>query len=85
MDPLRPGTDGAVGLGWLNVIMENNLYDELWVKRWTNGPFLVCEDIEPSGWQQMGAGGPEEIKRACSRNPMCRKTAVRNGSWSTIS
>ena len=61
-NPLRPGTDGAVGLGWLNVIMENNLYDELWVKRWTNGPFLVCEDIEPSGWQQMGAGGPEEIK-----------------------
>ena len=51
-----------MGLGWLNVIMENNLYDELWVKRWTNGPFLVCEDIEPSGWQQMGAGGPEEIK-----------------------
>ncbi|MDU5066328.1 MAG: molybdopterin-dependent oxidoreductase [Eggerthella sp.] len=61
-NPLRPGIDGAVGLGWLNVIMENNLYDELWVKRWTNGPFLVCEDIEPSGWQQMGAGGPEEIK-----------------------
>ena len=61
-NPLRPGTDAAVGLGWLSVIIDEDLYDDLWVKRWTNGPFLVCEDIEPSGWEQMGAGGPEQIK-----------------------
>ena len=61
-NPLRPGTDGAVGLGWLNVIIENNLYDDLWVKRWTNAPFLVCDEVEPSGWMSGGMGGPEEIK-----------------------
>lgn len=44
--PLRPGTDGAMALGWLNVIINNNLYNEMWVKRWTDLPFLVVEDME---------------------------------------
>lgn len=48
---LRPGTDGAMAMGWLNIIVNNNLYDELFAKRWTNGPFLVCNDIEPSGYE----------------------------------
>lgn len=48
--PLRPGTDAALALSWSNVIIENDLYDDLYVRRWTNGPFLVCPDIEPSGY-----------------------------------
>lgn len=44
--PLRPGTDAAMALGWLNVIVNNKLYDELWVKRWTDLPFLVVEDMD---------------------------------------
>ena len=46
---VRPGTDGAMIMGWLNYIIENDLYDDLFAKKWTNGPFLVCDDIEPSG------------------------------------
>jgi anaerobic selenocysteine-containing dehydrogenase len=46
---LRPGTDAAMALGWLNVIVENKLYDDLFVKRWTDSPFLVCDDVEPDG------------------------------------
>ena len=38
---LRPGTDAAVAMCWANVIMENDLIDDLFVKRWTNAPFLV--------------------------------------------
>ncbi len=49
--PVRPGTDGAMALSWANVIIENDLYDDLYVKRWTNGPFLYCADIEPSGFE----------------------------------
>ncbi|MCI8367861.1 MAG: molybdopterin-dependent oxidoreductase [Eggerthellaceae bacterium] len=49
--PVRPGTDGAMALAWSNVIIENDLYDDLYVKRWTNGPFLYCADIEPSGFE----------------------------------
>ena len=38
---LRPGTDGAMALAWTNVVIENELYDDLFTKKWTNGPFLV--------------------------------------------
>lgn len=46
--PLRPGTDAAMALGWLNVIVNNKLYNEMWVKRWTDLPYLVVEDMEPT-------------------------------------
>ena len=46
---LNPGTDCALAHAWANVVIENDLVDDLFVKRWTNAPFLVCEDIEPSG------------------------------------
>lgn len=45
---LYPQTDAALALSWMNVIIENDLYDELFVKKWTDAPFLVCEDMEPS-------------------------------------
>lgn len=45
---LRPGTDAAVALSWGNVIIENELYDDLYVKRWTDAPMLVCMDVEPT-------------------------------------
>ena len=47
---LRPATDGAMALGWLHVVMRDELYDDLLVKRWTNAPFLYCKDIDRSGW-----------------------------------
>ena len=58
---LRTGTDGA--LAWTNVIIENGLIDELYTKKWTNAPFLVCEDIEPSGFVAYRNDGSEyELK-----------------------
>jgi anaerobic selenocysteine-containing dehydrogenase len=55
---IRPGTDMAVALAWEKIIIENNLYDELFVKRWSNAPMLVVEDMEPSGgWILDGSGG----------------------------
>ena len=46
--PLYPQTDGALALSWMHVIIEKNLFDELFVKKWTDAPFLVVEDMEPS-------------------------------------
>ena len=54
---LRPGTDGALALAWTNVIIEKKLYDELYTKKWTNAPFLVCEDMEPSGFPTVRTDG----------------------------
>jgi anaerobic selenocysteine-containing dehydrogenase len=47
--PLRIGTDGALALAWTNIVIENELYDQLFVKRWTNAPLLVVDELEPSG------------------------------------
>ena len=41
---VRPVTDGALGLGLLNVILTEELYDRPFVERWTNAPFLVRRD-----------------------------------------
>ncbi|BFM18070.1 molybdopterin-dependent oxidoreductase [Maricurvus nonylphenolicus] len=35
--PIKPGTDAALCLGWLNVIIEEELYDKDFVRDWTVG------------------------------------------------
>ena len=47
---LRPGTDLALALGWTRIVMERELYDDHLCRFWSNAPFLVCDDVEPSGW-----------------------------------
>lgn len=41
---LRPGTDAALALAWLHVILKEELYDRQFVERWTNAPYLVQAD-----------------------------------------
>lgn len=36
--PIRPGTDLALSLSWLNIIISEGLYDKEFVERWTNAP-----------------------------------------------
>ncbi|MBQ6453557.1 MAG: molybdopterin-dependent oxidoreductase [Coriobacteriales bacterium] len=54
---LRPGTDGAMALAWANVIIENDLIDDLFVKKWTVGPMLVVSDMEATGFPSFGLTG----------------------------
>ena len=54
---IRPGTDAYIALAWTNIVIERRLYDDLYVKRWTNAPFLLSEDVEPSGGYVMEGGG----------------------------
>ena len=35
--PIRPGTDGALALGMINVLIEEELYDDDFVINWTVG------------------------------------------------
>ncbi len=43
--PIRPGTDGALALAMLNVLLnELGLYDAEFIKKYTNGPYLVGPD-----------------------------------------
>ena len=38
---IRPGSDGAMMLAWLNIIINEGLYDRGFVETWTNAPYLV--------------------------------------------
>ncbi|HEY95018.1 MAG TPA: molybdopterin-dependent oxidoreductase [Dehalococcoidia bacterium] len=41
---IRPGTDGALAMGFLNVILNERLYDKEFVEKWTNAHHLVRKD-----------------------------------------
>jgi anaerobic selenocysteine-containing dehydrogenase len=59
---VRPGSDMAIALAWAKIIYDNDLMDTLYMKRWTNAPFLVVEDMEPSGGWMMDNRGPHDMK-----------------------
>jgi molybdopterin-containing oxidoreductase family molybdopterin binding subunit len=42
--PVRPGTDGALALGMINIIIEQGFQDEEFIREYTAGPLLVRED-----------------------------------------
>jgi len=42
--PVRPGTDAALALGLVHVMLEHGWYDEEFVRGWTDGPLLVRTD-----------------------------------------
>jgi anaerobic selenocysteine-containing dehydrogenase len=35
--PIRPGADGAMALGWANIIISEGLYDQEFVEKWCHG------------------------------------------------
>ena len=41
---VRPGTDAALALGLIHVMLSKGWYDETFVRRWTNAPLLVRTD-----------------------------------------
>ena len=43
---LRPGTDAALALGFIHVIIKEQLYDRIFVKRWTTGFEHLAEHVE---------------------------------------
>ncbi|MBW1730870.1 MAG: molybdopterin-dependent oxidoreductase [Deltaproteobacteria bacterium] len=69
---LRPGTDAALAMGMLKVILDEALFDREFLEKWTNGAHLLREDtgrllrerdLRPGGrdenfvaWDEKGAG-----------------------------
>jgi anaerobic selenocysteine-containing dehydrogenase len=41
---VRPGSDGALALALIDVVITDKLYDETFVRQWTNAPLLVRVD-----------------------------------------
>ena len=45
--PIRPGTDTALALGWINYMIVHKLYDVEFVERWTTGFEQLAERVRP--------------------------------------
>ncbi|MGB9886544.1 MAG: molybdopterin-containing oxidoreductase family protein [Moorellales bacterium] len=61
---LRPGTDAALALGWIHVIIREGLYDREFVERWTHGFRELAERVKeytPQKVAEITGLTPEEI------------------------
>lgn len=63
----RPGTDAAIALAWQKLIIDENLHDQHFLKRWSDAAFLVAPDAPKTEWVRMdmmahmGMGGPQQV------------------------
>jgi anaerobic selenocysteine-containing dehydrogenase len=66
---LRPGTDGALALGMIKVLIDENLYHGPFVERWTTGFNELCDYVEehPLDWAEEKTGVPKEKIREAAR------------------
>lgn len=46
----RPGTDLALAMSWMKLIIDKKQYDEAFLTQWSNAAFLYSDEIEASGW-----------------------------------
>ena len=58
---LKPGTAGALALCWQHIIIEHDLVDWEFVKRWTDASLLVVEDMEPTGGRYIDLSSPVQV------------------------
>ncbi len=67
--PLRPGTDGALALGLIHIIIEEQLYDRAFVENWVYGfeeLAIRCQKFYPQRVAEI-TGLPEEKIYQCAR------------------
>jgi anaerobic selenocysteine-containing dehydrogenase len=67
--PIRPGTDGALALALMHVIIKENLYDQDFVEKWTHGFDRLVSHIEPytPEWAEKITWIPAEEMRKLAR------------------
>lgn len=53
--PLRPGTDAAMALGWMNVIISEGLYDKEFVEKYCHGFKELCERVKEYPLEKVAA------------------------------
>ena len=64
--PLRVGTDMALLCGMIRWVIDNGAYDDLFVRRWTNAPFLWNAEEDGrtyKGWMWESTGGIDLTSR----------------------
>lgn len=81
--PLRPGTDAAMALAWINVIIEENLYDHAFVRDWCHGFEPLAErarDYSPERVADLTWCGADAIRAAARAYATAKPAAI---AWGT--
>jgi anaerobic selenocysteine-containing dehydrogenase len=82
---VRPGTDAALALALMNVMIARGWFDEPFVRRWTNAPLLVrsdtgrllrAGDLSPDGDQRRHVAWDEAARQPIFVDPAARGTDV---------
>ncbi len=79
---IRPGTDGALAMGMLNVIINENLYDKEFVDKWTHGFDKLKERVQeypPSKVAEITWVPEEKIIKAARLYATNKPSAIRFG------
>ena len=67
---VRPGTDAALAMGLVHLLIETGAYDHDFVRRWTNSPFLVRGDtgmlLRESDLRVAAVGGDDRCMVWCT-------------------
>jgi anaerobic selenocysteine-containing dehydrogenase len=67
---VKPGTDQALALGLAHLMIESGRFDQEFVRRWSNGPFLVRDDNGRFLREtDVTPGGSETILLAAANDP----------------
>ncbi len=80
--PLRPGSDAALALAFLHVIIDEELYDPDFVARWTHGFDALAERVRPCtpAWAAAITGLPaERIQTAARQLGRSRPACIQQG------
>ncbi|MEM7017231.1 MAG: molybdopterin-dependent oxidoreductase [Pseudomonadota bacterium] len=82
--PLRAGTDAAMTMGWINVIIEEELYDKEFVEKWTVGFDEFAARIREYSLERVAeitGVKPELIQQAARMYATAKSAAI---PWSPI-
>ena len=60
--PVRPGTDGAIAMAWMRLMIKEDLYDQEFVTKWTNATQLIDAETNAPIVSDMVAGCDEAGK-----------------------
>lgn len=60
---IRPGTDGALALGLIHLLIRDARYDDAFVRDWTNAPLLVRDDTGGLLTAADLSGEPASVRR----------------------
>jgi len=81
--PLTPGTDAALALSMIHVIIKQKIYDEEFVKTWTSGFEQLRSHVEKftPEWAQEITGIPSDtIKLLAEEYAMTKPAIIRDGN-----